>query len=115
MSTRKERRDALVKKHGELSGKLLDQMSGPILVNEGMDRNDLSIVKAIYERIRDYIQGSVLLSFLALRRELKATQRELADMRKQQDRNEKLRSDDMEAIKDKLSNLIKAVERRPSS
>lgn len=72
---------------------LLDIMNGRLdqpVVHEGLNSGDVALVKAVYIKLKDYIQGSVLLSFLEQRRQIKSLQRELADYRKQADKEFKL-------------------------
>lgn len=90
---------------------LVTKMNPPAeVIAEGLDTTDVRLVKALYERIRDYIQGSVLIAFLENRRQTKALQRELADLRRQYDRDMKLAKESSEEHRKKLDRALQLLE-----
>lgn len=90
---------------------MMSKMNPPDeLIVEGLNTTDVQLAKVIYERLRDYITGTVLLSFLENRRQVKALQRELADLRRQYDRNSKLEAEHREALRKQLGRLERFLE-----
>ncbi len=57
------------------------------IMDEGLSVQDLQLIDALVKRFDKMIKGGLLLSFMALRQQIKALQKEIADMRKQTDRN----------------------------
>lgn len=77
------------------------------ILNESLNVKEVEFINSIGKRIENLIKVSVLASFIEIRRQIKAIQRELADYRKQYDKNQKEISSDIKEIKIQLSKIEK--------
>lgn len=76
------------------------------IMDEGLSVQDLQLVDALVKRFDKMIKGGLLISFMALRQQIKALQKEIADMRKQADKNMRK----FEAMDRNINKLVKELE-----
>jgi uncharacterized coiled-coil DUF342 family protein len=94
----------------DLAQSLLDSMDEKDdVILESLSNEDRVLVQTIYVKIKSLVQGSVLLSFLEIRRQIKAVQRELADFRKQYDREIKKKDQEIDRYKKDMSELASSI------
>lgn len=80
------------------------------VLSETLSATDVELVKVIYDKLKSQIHGTVLLSFAETRRQLKAIQRELADLRKQVDRIQKEESEENKKIHKGINEIRRLIE-----
>lgn len=91
-------------------GECLDSIDdGTESINEALSADDRALSLDIYNRIDRLVKGTFLISFLEIRRQIKAIQREISDMRKKVDQErreqDKFRKDVLKKISSVEDNL----------